>query len=116
MSDKWWHNDMSEIASQLSQGVLKEMKHRILTSNIQKEKLTLNESSPRMKAFFEKELIRYTNRKESLKQKNKDKELQKYKDIIRMLAQCNIELAIKCQKNNIKIEKITIHGDATCWH
>jgi hypothetical protein len=36
---------MSALASQLSKGVLNEMKIRILTSNIKKEKLKLTDSS-----------------------------------------------------------------------
>jgi hypothetical protein len=36
---KWWHDSMSALASQLRKGVLNEMKTRILTSNIKKEKL-----------------------------------------------------------------------------
>ena len=102
-NEQWWHADMSPLASQLSKGVLNEMKHRILKSNIQKEKLTLNESTPRMKNFFERELTRYKNRKESLKQNNNHKE--KYKLMLKNLMKCNIELVIKCQKNNIKNRK-----------
>ena len=116
-NEQWWHNDMSPLASQLSKGVLNEMKHRILKSNIQKEKLTLNESTQRMKNFFERELARYKNRKESLKQNNNHKEqVEQYKLMLKNLMKCNIELVIKCQKNNIKIEKITIHGKVSCWH
>ena len=122
MSDiPWWHQDLATLAASLSKGVLNEMKRRILTSNIQKEKLTLNESSDRMKSFFEREIIRYGNRKAAMKQKqqqldtNKD-QIDIYKEILRKLLQCNVELASKCQKNNIPIEKIIIHGKATCWH
>jgi hypothetical protein len=36
-SNQWWHDDMTSHATQLSKGVLTEMKRRILSSNIQKE-------------------------------------------------------------------------------
>ena len=67
--DRWWHADMQSLASQLSSGVLKEMKKRILTSNIQKEKLALNESTQRMRDFFGREISRYTKRLNSLNAK-----------------------------------------------
>ena len=46
---QWWHDDMTSHAAQLSNGVLNEMKRRIQTSNIQKEKLQLGENTERMK-------------------------------------------------------------------
>ena len=116
-NEQWWHDDLSPLASQLSKGILNEMKQRILKSNIQKEKLTLNESTQRMKIFFERELTRYKNRKESLKQNNTQKaQVEKYKLMLQKLMKCNIELSIKCQKNKIQIEKTTIQGQISCWH
>lgn len=110
----WWHDDMSPYAQQLSNGVLNEMKRRILTSNIQKEKLQLDESTNRMKQFFEREIKRYSNRKEKMKQKEADVET--YRRILRELVQCNISLAKKCKKYDVKIEQVKIHGDACSWH
>jgi hypothetical protein len=94
-NEQWWHDDMSPYASQLSKGVLNEMRHRILTSNIQKEKLERTESTDRMKAFFKKEIVRYSKRKENLKKKVKDAEsaaekISMYKDMIKELVQCNV--------------------------
>ena len=106
---------MSEYAEQLSKGVLNEMKNRILKSNIQKEKLQLNESTDRMKQFFEREIKRYQNRKENMK-RNSSTTLDTYRGIIRELVQCNISLAKKCQKNNIEITRVKIHGDASSWN
>ena len=118
-NNKWWHDDLSPIAAQLSKGVLNDMKRRILTSKIHKEKLQLNESTERMKSFFERELKRYSHRMETLKQKNikaenQKEEIEKYINILKKMKQCNLELAIKCQKNNIKIENIAVHGQASC--
>jgi hypothetical protein len=61
----WWNPTMGELAKQLSKGILNEMKKRILTSNIKKEKLQLNEQSDRMKDFFQRKLrdIRNENRR-----------------------------------------------------
>jgi hypothetical protein len=59
---------MSALASQLSKGVLNDMKIRILTSNI-KEKLKLTDSSQSMKSFFEREHKRYETRKQNTKMK-----------------------------------------------
>jgi hypothetical protein len=73
-SNQWWHDDMSMHATQLSKGVLTEMKRRILSSNIQKEKLQLNESTERMKQFFLREIKRYTKRKDSMKLKQQQQE------------------------------------------
>jgi len=63
---QWWHEDMTNHAAQLSKGVLNEMKRRIQTSNIQKEKLQLDENTDRMKQFFIKEIKHYTKRKEAI--------------------------------------------------
>jgi hypothetical protein len=38
--EQWWHEDMSPLAAQLSNGVLNEMKRRIQTSNINEYKNT----------------------------------------------------------------------------
>lgn len=59
----WWHNTMNDLAGQLSNGILTEMKRRILTSNIQKEKLQPQENTERMRQFFEREIARYQKRK-----------------------------------------------------
>jgi hypothetical protein len=53
---------MSVLASQLSKGVLNEMKTMILTSNIKKDKLKLTDSSQSMTEFFEREKKRYETR------------------------------------------------------
>lgn len=97
----WWHDNLSELAAQLGKGVLTEMKRRIQTSNIQKEKLQLDEDSDRIRSFFEREIKRYTERKEAtqLKQAN----VTNLKDIIRQLVECNIALARKCRKNNFQL-------------
>ena len=121
MTEQWWHDDMTSLAAQLSQGILNEMKRRITSSKINKEKLKLNESTDRMKSFFEREITRYTNRMEALKQKkietdNQKEQYEKYKDLLKKIMRNNIELAIKCQKNNIKMEKVTLHDQISCWH
>ena len=56
---------MYELAGQLTRGVLNEMKKRIQTSNIKKQKLELDENSQRMKEFFEREINRYERRKQT---------------------------------------------------
>jgi hypothetical protein len=93
MSDKiveqWWHDNMSSLTAQLSNGVLNEMKRRIETSNIRKEKLSLDENSERMTAFFKAEINRYQKRKDN--QKKRQAELEKldlFKRIIKQLASC----------------------------
>jgi hypothetical protein len=114
--EQWWHDDMSEKAAVLSTGVLNEMKRRIETTNINKEKLTLNESSERMKDFFDKNIARYEKRLEALKkQREETKSLDKHKAIIRKLLECNISLAKKCIKNKIEIEKVVVFGKAVCY-
>ena len=60
---------MSELAGQLSKGVLNEMKSRIVSSNIKKERLVLGESTERMKQFFEREVKRYEIRKQNMQKK-----------------------------------------------
>jgi hypothetical protein len=43
INTSWWHDNLTNLADQLSKGVLTEMKRRIQTSNIQREKLQLDE-------------------------------------------------------------------------
>jgi hypothetical protein len=113
MSDKiveqWWHDNMSSLTAQLSNGVLNEMKRRKETSNIRKQKLSLDENSERMTAFFKVEIKRYQKRKDN--QKTRQAELEKldlFKRIIKQLVDCNISLAKKCKTANIPIEKVRI--------
>jgi hypothetical protein len=114
--EQWWHDEMSEKAAALSNGVLNEMKRRIETTNICKEKLTLNESSLRMKIFFDKETARYEKRIEAVNKKHEEaKSIEKYKSIVRKLLECNISLAKKCIKNKIEIEKVVVVGKAVCY-
>lgn len=68
----WWNPALNVFAEQLSKGVLNEMKKRIQTSNIKKEKLQLNEDTKRMREFFEREIERHNKRKAKLKQKRDD--------------------------------------------
>jgi hypothetical protein len=63
LTNQWWHAEMTSHAAQLSKGVLTEMKRRVQTSNIQKEKLQLNRNTERPKQFFERDIKRYTKRK-----------------------------------------------------
>ena len=99
----WWHPSLTILADQLSKGVLNEMKNRILTSNIQKEKLQLNEDTDRMKDFFTREIQRFNNRKDNIKVKQQTTEhhIQAYRNIIRNLLKYNQSLANKCETNNI---------------
>ena len=108
---------MSELAGQLSKGVLNEMKNRIVSSNIKKEKLVLGESTDRMKQFFEREVKRYENRKQIMKKKQEEGagQLDAYRQMIRELVQANCSLAAKCRKNKIEIQKVMIRGSATSW-
>jgi len=92
---------MTSQAAQLSNGVLNEMKRRIQTSNIQKEKLQLGENTERMTQFFEREVKRYTKRKETMRLKQevqpattRDKTAA-YQSIIRQLLTCNASLGKK---------------------
>jgi hypothetical protein len=95
---KWWHDSMSALASQLSKGVLNEMKTRILTSNIKKEKLKLtSDSSQSMKSFFEREHKRYETRKQNTKKKQDNIDL--YRQMIHELVQANLSLAANKIKN-----------------
>jgi hypothetical protein len=110
ISNQWWHDEMSNHASQLSKGVLTEMKRRVLSSNIQKEKLMLNENTDRMKQFFLREIKRYTKRKDAMKLKEKQQQTTDnasvYQDIIRKLLDCNKSLAKKCKSNFILTENV----------
>ena len=101
---------MTELAVRLSKGVLTEMKRRIQTSNIQREKLELDEDTERMRQFFEREIMRYSKRKEATKLKQSD-----LKGIIRQLVECNIALARKCKKYKVPICKIPIQDDVFSW-
>jgi hypothetical protein len=106
--EQWWHDDMSPLAAQLSNGVLNEMKRRIQTSNIRKHKVTLNASTERMTAFFNAEIRRYEKRKDT--QKKKQDKLDLFKDIIKQLVACNLSLAArKCRNSDISIEKVSIN-------
>jgi hypothetical protein len=113
-SNHWWHDDMSELASSLPKGALNDMRRRILSSNIQREKLALNESTDRMKQFFEREILRVEKRRQ--KALVKEDQLDVYRSILKKLLKCNVELKSKCQKNNIQVTKIPIHGKACSWH
>jgi hypothetical protein len=116
VAEQWWHDDMSDKAALLSNGVLNEMKRRIEKSNIQKEKLTLNESTDRMKKFFDREILRYQKRQEAMNKKREDaKSIETYKSIVRKLLECNISLAKKCRKNKIEIQKVIVFGKAVCY-
>jgi hypothetical protein len=109
-TNQWWHDDMTTHAAQLSKGVLTEMKRRIETSNIQKEKLQLNENTERMKQFFEREMKRYTKRKEATQLKEQPLKstdnAAAYQNIIRKLLTCNESLAKKCKSHLIITEKV----------
>ena len=104
---------MITLATKLSKGVLNEMKNRILTSNIQKENLQLNEDTDRMKDFFTREIQRFNNRKESIKVKQQTTEhhIQAYRNIIRNLLKYNQSLANKCETNNIDTESVLVWGN-----
>ena len=131
-SEKWYHPAMEEMASKLSTGVLNEMKRRITTSNIKKEKLELNENTDRMRSFFERELSRYTKRKEALQQRSaveeqlqtriskliddnatlemdkmaiERKNVELHKLVQRQFKLIN-QLAEKCKSNNIAIDSL----------
>jgi hypothetical protein len=65
----WYNEKYNDLADQLSKGVLNEMKTRIETSNINKEKLELGEETERMKDFFEREIQRYKKRKQTTEDK-----------------------------------------------
>jgi predicted nucleotidyltransferase len=114
---QWWHKSMSDLAKQLSKGVLNEMKNRILSSNIKKEKLQLGSNSESMKSFFEREIKRYETRKQNMKKKQQESTglLDMYRQMLRELVQANLSLAAKCRKNNIEIEKFSVCGKASSW-
>jgi hypothetical protein len=108
-TNQWWHDDMTSHAAQLSKGVLNEMKRRIQMSNIQKEKLQLDENTERMKQFFEREIKRYTKRKETMRFKQEQPATNNaaaYQDIIRKLLECNESLTKKCKKHFILTESV----------
>ena len=111
---------MSPLASQLSTGVLNEMKRRILSSNIQKQRLQLRDSTPAMHQFFQREIQRYNKRKEKSKRKVQEadqllKRLAAYEDAMTRILKCNLALAKKCKDNNIKVSKVNIVGSAVSY-
>lgn len=61
--DVWWHPELNDVAELVPAAQRSEMKQRILSSNIRKEKLALNENTERMRDFFEREIRRYNNRR-----------------------------------------------------
>jgi hypothetical protein len=115
-TEKWWHSDNDDLTTQLSPGILNELQQRILHTNIQREKLQLNESSERIRQLFQREIQRYNKRMDAVQKKKKDLErINLYKTIARQLMHCNHSLAKKCRKNNIEIEKFVVHGTASCY-
>jgi hypothetical protein len=101
ITNRWWHDEMTSHAAQLSKGVLTEMKRRVQTSNIQKEKLQLNKNTERPKQFFERDIKRYTKRKEATQLKEQQLKstdnAASYQSIIRKLLTCNESLSKKCK-------------------
>ena len=67
----WWNPEMNHLALQLPNGMLSEMRKRVLSGKIQNETLELDENTERMKQFFEREISRYNKRKDHLNQRNK---------------------------------------------
>jgi len=59
----WWNPVFNDLATELTPGILAEMKTRVENTHIQKQKLQLSEETPRMKEFFEREVRRYHKRK-----------------------------------------------------
>ena len=116
-TSSWWHEDMRHLASQLTGGVLSEMKRRIMSSNIQKEKLRLGESSHRMKQFFKREIQRYNTRKQRQTAKLDEteqlrKQLEASQRAMTATLKCNVALAKKCRKNMISVDRVAIVGSA----
>jgi hypothetical protein len=115
-ADKWWHTDNNDLALQLSVGIRNELKHRILHTNIKREKLQLDECSQRIRELFQREITRYTKRLEAAAKKQSDLgRVDLYRRIARRLHECNLSLARKCRKNNVAIEAVVVHGKATCY-
>ena len=81
----WWHGALATFASQLTCGVLNEMKKRILTTKIKGEKLELNENTDRMKEFFQREIRRHQNRQRNLAKKLHDPETERLKQEVERL-------------------------------
>ena len=67
----WWNPEMNHLALQLPNGMLNEMRKRVLSGKIRNETLELDENTERMKQFFEREISRYNKRKDHLNQRNK---------------------------------------------
>ena len=65
MSSQWWSPNLQDLASQLPPGALNEMRRRILHTNIQREKLALDEDTARMRSFFQREIKRHQNKLKS---------------------------------------------------
>ena len=64
---QWWHDSMQSLADQLSSRDLYDMRKRIMTKLVRKEKLKLNENTTRMRNYFRRVLARY----ESIQRKKK---------------------------------------------
>ena len=103
METSWWNPALNIFATQLSKGMLNEMKKRIETSNIKKEKLMPNEDSPRMRAFFEREIGRFERRKASV-QSQQDQAVALASKVDTVEDE-NRELRIQLEKANTTIEK-----------
>ena len=117
----WWHDDFSHLAAQLGKGALREMHRRILTSNIQKEKLQPGERTDRMRAFFEREIQRYTKRRTKAEAKQKEAERQRaktieaYQNVIKRLWRCNQSLAKKCERARLSVARVHCFGSVYSW-
>ena len=73
-----------------------------------------------MKDFFNREIKRYTHRKESMQKKQQDvtqamTQVNKYKTIIRTLLTCNQSLAKECQTRGVAIDKVPLWGQIYSW-
>ena len=69
MAEPWYDHEYANLAGQLSNGMLNEMRKRIEQSKIRGQKLELSEKSDRIKQFFEREIARYNKRKHGLNRK-----------------------------------------------
>ena len=64
---------------------MNEMRKRVLSSNIQKEKLDLKENSKRMTDFFQREIERYNKRKQNMcKKQHESDELKRENDELKL--------------------------------
>jgi hypothetical protein len=120
-NQQWWHDDMSSLAEQLGKGALTEMYRRILTSNIQREKLKPDESTDRMRSFFDREIQRFQKRKQAAADKklaaesHQTKMIDAYKAVIRKLIKGNESFAKKCKDYSLKVEKVHCFGSVYSW-